>query len=166
MHPKGSSKSTGGCHYGESIFILLAKVLKHVSNGPTSELVYCSWKSESKGLWTPRYNTDFHCSGARKRNLKAQSVLTTKLKKHTRRCPGCNKQTEKVFLLFNNTLFLLRGRSGDRWIGKHFHEKEIPAAWKIWTLKDYFRKLFYIIPFQRSHKIQCSVRNIISSIES
>lgn len=67
VHPKGSSKSTSGCHYGVSIFMLVVKVLKHASNGPTSELVHCSWKSESKGLWTPRYNTDAHCSRCKKK---------------------------------------------------------------------------------------------------
>jgi len=80
-------------------------------------------------------------------------MLSTKLKKHTRRCPGSNTQTEKFSLLFNNILFLLRRRSGDRWIRKHFNEKEIPAdrpAWKIWTSKDYFRKLFYNVLFQHS----------------
>lgn len=147
VHPKGSSKSTSGCHYGVSIFMLVVKVLKHASNGPTSELVPCSWKSESKGLWTPRYNTDAHCSRCRKK--KAQPVLNTKLKKSTRRCFGSNKQKRSSFYLI--TLFLLRRKRGDRWIGKHFKEKEILAdrpAWKIWTFKDYFRKLFYIFPMQ------------------
>lgn len=37
-------------HYGESVFILLGEVWMHGSNGTTSELVYCSQKSEFKAL--------------------------------------------------------------------------------------------------------------------
>lgn len=81
----------------------------------------------------------------------------------TRRCPGSNKQREKVFLLFTNTIFIVREGHEDRWIGKYFNEEEIPAdrsAWNIWILKDYFRKLFYTVLFQCNCKIKCRIRNM------
>lgn len=60
--------------YRELAFILLGKVWKHGGKGTTSELVYCSQKSQFKALWTTGCKTDLHCSRCKKKKFKAQSV--------------------------------------------------------------------------------------------